>query len=295
MKAIHAALRGALLLVLAQALSGCEFIVNYQEPTETGVQCSDGVDNDGDQLMDCNDDSCVTTPQCGCGNGQPGFGEECDDGNADPNDGCLPTCKLASCGDGFVRTGVELCDTKGASPTCDADCSPAMCGDGVVNPAAGEACEEGAVNTQSCDADCTAPMCGDGFVNTITEGCDGGANNSNTIPNTCRTDCRPAHCGDGVTDTGEACDTAGNSPTCDADCTPAGCGDGFINSALGETCDDGAANSNTVANACRTTCRVAGCGDSVTDSGEACDLGGISNDECDADCTRPRRRPRRRR
>ena len=287
MKAMNAVARGALLLVLAQALSGCEFIVSYQPPAETGVQCNDGVDNDGDQLMDCNDDSCVETPQCGCGNGQPGFGEECDDGNADPNDGCLPTCKLATCGDGFVRTGVELCDTKGASPTCDADCSPVRCGDGMVNAAAGESCEEGAVNTQSCDADCTAPMCGDGFVNTLTEGCDGGANNSNTIPNTCRTDCRPAHCGDGVTDNGEACDTAGNSPTCDADCTPASCGDGFINAALGETCDDGAANSNTVANACRTSCRVASCGDNVTDSGEACDLGGISNDECDADCTRP--------
>ena len=108
MKALNAVARGALLLVLAQALSGCEFVVNYQGPAETGVQCNDGVDNDGDQLMDCNDDSCVSTPQCGCGNGQPGFGEECDDGNADPNDGCLPTCKLASCGDGFVRTGVEL-------------------------------------------------------------------------------------------------------------------------------------------------------------------------------------------
>ena len=84
-----------------------------------------------------------------------GAGEACAAGAADNRDECLASCELASCGDGFMQTGVELCDTKGASPSCDADCTPVMCGDSVVNPAAGESCEEGAVNTPNCDADCT--------------------------------------------------------------------------------------------------------------------------------------------
>lgn len=49
---------------------------------------------------------------------------ECDDGNADDSDACIGTCKLAKCGDGFIRTDIEDCDdsnTKagdGCSPTC---------------------------------------------------------------------------------------------------------------------------------------------------------------------------------
>ena len=45
-----------------------------------------------------------------CGNGQVESGEECDDGNASPADRCLPSCRLASCGDGQIRTHVEECD-----------------------------------------------------------------------------------------------------------------------------------------------------------------------------------------
>jgi cysteine-rich repeat protein len=45
-----------------------------------------------------------------CGNGQLESGEECDDGNTSATDRCLPSCKLASCGDGQIRTRVEECD-----------------------------------------------------------------------------------------------------------------------------------------------------------------------------------------
>ena len=45
-----------------------------------------------------------------CGNGQVESGEECDDGNPGPADRCLPSCRLASCGDGQIRTHVEECD-----------------------------------------------------------------------------------------------------------------------------------------------------------------------------------------
>ncbi len=50
------------------------------------------------------------TPAPVCGNGTAETGEECDDGNASDADGCLATCRLASCGDGRLRLGVEECD-----------------------------------------------------------------------------------------------------------------------------------------------------------------------------------------
>jgi cysteine-rich repeat protein len=45
-----------------------------------------------------------------CGDGDVDAGEACDDGNADDGDDCLSTCRLARCGDGIVRRGVEECD-----------------------------------------------------------------------------------------------------------------------------------------------------------------------------------------
>lgn len=59
-----------------------------------------------------------------CGNGRVEAPEECDDGNADSQDRCLPTCRLATCGDGVLRQKVEECDdgnqqgADGCSSTC---------------------------------------------------------------------------------------------------------------------------------------------------------------------------------
>ncbi|MCB9682042.1 MAG: hypothetical protein H6733_11310 [Alphaproteobacteria bacterium] len=62
------------------------------------------------------------------------------------------------------------------------------------------------------------------------------------------------------------------------------CGDGVLD--LGEECDDGAANSDAGADACRSTCRVASCGDGVVDGDEVCDDGnGIGGDGCDPTCS----------
>ncbi len=51
----------------------------------------------------------------------------------------------------------------------------------------------------------------------------------------------------------------------------------------GEGCDDGDANSDTEANACRSDCTLPSCGDGVTDGGEACDDGGPTG-ECTSEC-----------
>ena len=47
-------------------------------------------------------------PTPGCGNSVQDPGEDCDDGNAVNSDACV-ACKAATCGDGFVHAGVELC------------------------------------------------------------------------------------------------------------------------------------------------------------------------------------------
>lgn len=48
-----------------------------------------------------------------------------------------------------------------------------------------------------------------------------------------------------------------------------------------EECDDGALNSNTTANACRTNCVRSRCGDGIRDAGEQCDdANNIPNDSC---------------
>ena len=96
-------------------------------------------------------------------------------------------------------------------------------------------------------------------------------------------------CGNGRLDQQEQCDNgAANSDTaanaCRSDCAPARCGDGVVDT--GEVCDEGAANSDTTGGACRKTCVPPRCGDSVVDPGEECDNGAAnaSGAACDADC-----------
>ncbi|MCH9002088.1 MAG: DUF4215 domain-containing protein, partial [Planctomycetes bacterium] len=119
-----------------------------------------------------------------------------------------------------------------------------------------------------------------------------------------------ADCGDGVVQSGEQCDTSGESATCNADCTTSSCGDGKRNTTSGEECDDGnASNADACLNSClaatcgdgflwigfetcddgnnddgdgcQATCVSAECGDGITDPGEDCDDGNQDNsDDC---------------
>lgn len=97
-----------------------------------------------------------------------------------------------------------------------------------------------------------------------------------------------ACCGDGVTQTREGCDDGGaNSDSaanaCRTSCEPASCGDGVKDS--GEACDLGGQNSDTAADRCRTSCAAAGCGDGVIDTGEDCDDDNTTaGDGCSAAC-----------
>jgi len=61
------------------------------------------------------------------------------------------------------------------------------------------------------------------------------------------------------------------------------CGNGQVE--LGEACDNGAQNSDSQPDACRTDCRTAYCGDGVTDTGETCDdSNAATGDGCDSSC-----------
>jgi len=77
---------------------------------------------------------------------------------------------------------------------------------------------------------------------------------------------------------------AGNP--CSAVCQivlPNFCGNGALD--LGEECDDGPLNSNTIPDTCRQTCTNARCGDGVIDSAEQCDDSNSQDgDGCSAQC-----------
>ena len=112
-----------------------------------------------------------------------------------------------------------------------------------------------------------------------------GSNDNNENGNNQQIDC-----GNGDLDGLEECDDgAANSDTlpdaCRTDCTQARCGDGVTDA--GELCDEGAANNDDVPDACRTTCEPAFCGDDVVDvaSGETCDEGAaLPTATCGSNC-----------
>ena len=92
-----------------------------QNSTLNGAEVCD----DGGFSATC-DNNC--TPQaCGDLTTNPAAGEECDDGDLDPNDSCKNDCSLNVCGDGVIRTGVEQCDDgnttsgDGCSSTCQTE------------------------------------------------------------------------------------------------------------------------------------------------------------------------------
>ena len=91
-------------------------------------QCDDGAGNSDTTPDACRSD-CIA-PRCGDGVTDPAHGEQCDDGNDTPCDGCDPQCRLEfglSCGDGFtlIGCGEEQCDDGNAvtGDGCGPDCT----------------------------------------------------------------------------------------------------------------------------------------------------------------------------
>jgi cysteine-rich repeat protein len=204
-----------------------------------------------------------------CGDNIIDFGEDCDDGDFDDNDGCLSTCELASCGDGIHWFGVEQCDDGNFEneDACRNDCTLPFCGDGVVD--VGEDCDDGDLNdNDECVSGCVFAECGDGNVWTGVEECDDGNQDDD---DTCRNDCTLPLCGDGDIDDGEECDDANDDEgdACLSSCQDAECGDGFLWTGM-EECDDGDANGE--AADCTPVCTANICGDGFQHA---------TNEECD--------------
>ncbi|HEY4244448.1 MAG TPA: DUF4215 domain-containing protein [Kofleriaceae bacterium] len=233
--------------------------------------------NDGMQDSAPGTVSITVTHVLTCGDGIVEGSEQCDDGNTDQTDACLNNCMLATCGDGFVETGVEQCDDGNSNPAdgCTNTCTTPRCGDGIVQT--GEQCDDGnASNNDACLNTCVAASCGDGFVDTGVEQCDDGNASNNDA---CLNSCQAASCGDGFVFIGfEQCDDGNhsNNDACLDTCVNAFCGDGFVEIGV-EQCDDANASNN---DACLNSCQIATCGDGFVQTGvEQCDDANASNND----------------
>ena len=126
--------------------------------------CGNGTIDPGEACDDTDNPGC--NPSClfegngdpvTCGDGRAGgnLGEECDDANRIPGDGCSASClrEGASCGDGSLDIG-EGCDSPN-TPGCSAFCTltgaqnPVFCGDNNIDESNGEACDEGPLLNES--------------------------------------------------------------------------------------------------------------------------------------------------
>ena len=166
---------------LPPVASAAPAAVSRQTPIRVG--CGDGQLGDGEECDDgdlnfagdygpgCSLD-CEALPWCGDGIHQPDH-EACDDGDLDNKDDCLTSCEAASCGDGYLHTGVEQCDFA-ATNDCTNECTLPGCGNGVVDE--GEECDDGNTDeTDECTSMCADARCGDGFTQVSNEEeCDDG-------------------------------------------------------------------------------------------------------------------------
>ncbi|HEX5062779.1 MAG TPA: DUF4215 domain-containing protein [Kofleriaceae bacterium] len=275
-------------------------------PTCVLPRCGDGVldvmhgevcDDGGNQAGDGCAGDCKSTEVCGNGVVDSLAGEICDDGNTASGDGCAGDClSLEVCGNNVLDTARgEICDDGNtvSGDGCSSDCkSLEVCGNMIVD-AVTEQCDLGSMNSNAPDAmcrtSCKLPRCGDTIIDPMHgEACDNGLMNADA-PNACRTNCQNPRCGDNIRDSGEVCDD-GNTTSgdgCSANCgSLETCGNGIIDTAKGEQCDAGAANSNSPNAACRTDCKLRKCGDTVIDNtfGEACDQGINNSDNPNATC-----------
>jgi cysteine-rich repeat protein len=138
---------GSLLAPISVALRPASAPYCQNEILESGEQCDDG------NFTPCDGCSAACVTEFGCGDGSRCGAEQCDDGNGTTCDGCSAACVTETCGDGVICAGLgENCDDSNTT-ACDG-CSPAcrteVCGNGKLD--CNEECDD--ANAGTCDG-CT--------------------------------------------------------------------------------------------------------------------------------------------
>jgi fibro-slime domain-containing protein len=236
----------------------------------------------------------ITINTAMCGNGVVNDGEQCDDGNKTPGDGCSAICQIPA---GWSCSGSpSVCTMAG------------VCGDGILG--ASEACDD--KNTASgdgCSADCKTvepgyecrvparrcvPACGDGRIIGMEQCDDGNVVADDGCSPTCQIEpgascmgmpsvCKASICGNGMKEGNEGCD-CGTSLTAP---WPTGC-NGPNGLFFGDA--SGCSKTCTKEPSCRTgsttqACAIS-CGNGAVEMGEVCDDGNLDDgDGCSKTCT----------
>jgi len=210
-----------------------------------------------------------------CGNGKLDSGEDCDDGNNAPDDGCT-SCKVDECfscsGDPSICSAAAsgtmcstgVCDAAGACVECVDD---SQCGGGYCYQAKCAKCDDTTKNGDETDQDCGGahcPDCAQGKACAVAEDC-------------ASTFCADGVCCDGVCDGAcSACNLQGSIGECsfiakyEEDMTY-GAGEACL-TAEGEACTGGGACAKAIAQMCanNTECASGKCGDPDGDMMKTC-------------------------
>lgn len=200
----------------------------------TDERVCDDSDPDLEEGAQCDPDKSCWRGVCVqniCGDAKRDRGEQCDDGNLDPDDGCTADCELTCeqdsdciekdeclgerrCRDDGQHGGLRVCvggtllENETACEIKDTK-TKAFCGD------------PGSDKDGWCIGGvCTCAGCGDGEVNGEEQCDDGLLNGTAQSSNNCGKDCRVASCQNGVVEGEEECDDGNDRPMdgCDPEC-----------------------------------------------------------------------------
>jgi RHS repeat-associated protein len=220
-----------------------------------GASCTDGIQNQGEQGIDCGGPCSGLCPTCTDGiQNQGEQGIDC----GGPCSGLCPTCT-----DGIQNQGELGID-------CEGPCS-GLC----------PTCSDGIQNGGELDVDCggSCPLCAPGTNCTSGAGCDSGVCGNGL--------CLAPNCLDGVKNQGEldadcggpcALCAVGTACTSGAGCASGVCGNGQCQA---PTCLDGVKNAGEIDADCGGSCLLCAAGAACT-SGAACSSGVCSNGQCQA-------------
>jgi cysteine-rich repeat protein len=258
----------------------CVFVECGNRFVDSGEQCDDGNIEPGDGCSE----QCLSEY---CGNGiiDNDLGEQCDHGGS-PGDRCSAICFIEVCGNGNVDSDEECDDNNTtAGDGCSSSCKSEACGNGLLEGS--EVCDDGnAEPGDGCSSICTSESCGNNVTDRdMGEECDDGLPSAG---DGCSEVCRYEECGNGIVDVQETCDdhNTSNGDGCSELCRSELCGNGVVDKQFGEACDDG---NTQPGDACSEFCRTETCGNYVLNAGETCDDGNTdSGDGCSADCRSPK-------